>query len=220
MAGVEIQRQQRGRMTISCGTCLPPRANWRPRHTHLARLLLCLPMSTDRPSCSSHRLSPPKPLENPPRISPLPHLLPTLLLHRSHGDCSGLFDSRPKISSHEVLGYEIKVFEAAMRKNTIAVLETGAGKTLIAVMLMKEFGKRLTVDGKKMMIIFLAQTLHLVNQIYEVTQDYTELDEVEYSGSQGIGEWSTDCWEKNVKTRDPSSILLSLERCIVAVPTV
>ncbi|CAL9092686.1 unnamed protein product [Musa textilis] len=106
-----------------------------------------------------------------------------------------------------------------MRKNTIAVLETGAGKTLIAVMLMKEFGKRLIVDGKKMMIIFLAQTLDLVNQ------DYTELDVVEYCGSQGIGEWSTDCWEKNVKTRvvvvmNPQILLDALRHSFQTLDTV
>lgn len=64
------------------------------------------------------------------------------------------------------------MFEAAMRKNTIAVLETGAGKTLIAVMLMKEFGKRLIVDGQKMMIIFLASTVNLVNQVLFYETNY------------------------------------------------
>lgn len=64
------------------------------------------------------------------------------------------------------------MFEAAMRKNTIAVLETGAGKTLIAVMLMKEFGKRLIVDGKKTMIIFLASTVNLVNQMLFYETNY------------------------------------------------
>lgn len=59
-----------------------------------------------------------------------------------------------------------------MRKNTIAVLETGAGKTLIAVMLMKEFGKRLIVDGKKTMIIFLASTVNLVNQMLFYETNY------------------------------------------------
>lgn len=59
-----------------------------------------------------------------------------------------------------------------MRKNTIAVLETGAGKTLIAVMLMKEFGKRLIVDGKKMTIIFLSSTVNLVNQVLFYETNY------------------------------------------------
>ncbi|RRT39458.1 hypothetical protein B296_00059130 [Ensete ventricosum] len=44
--------------------------------------------------------------------------------------------------------------------------------------------------------------VNLVNQQYEVIQDYTELDVVEYCGAQGISEWNTDCWEKNVKTGD------------------
>ena len=59
-----------------------------------------------------------------------------------------------------------------MRKNTIAVPETGAGKTLIAVMLMKEFGKRLIVDGKKMTIIFLSSTVNLVNQVLFYETNY------------------------------------------------
>lgn len=61
-------------------------------------------------------------------------------------------------------------FNVAREKNTIAVLGTGCGKTLIAVMLMNEIGHSMKSSGVKKLIIFLAPTVHLVNQVCLIPQ--------------------------------------------------
>jgi endoribonuclease Dicer len=55
---------------------------------------------------------------------------------------------------------------AAMESNIVAFLETGAGKTLIAVELMKQTAeKKWVAKGQKSLMIFLAPTVHLVKQV-------------------------------------------------------
>lgn len=61
--------------------------------------------------------------------------------------------------------YQIKVYQGALKRNTIAVLETGAGKTMIAIMLMNEIGRLMKESGDKGLIVFLAPQVNLVNQV-------------------------------------------------------
>lgn len=61
--------------------------------------------------------------------------------------------------------YQLEVLAQAKVKNTIAFLETGAGKTLIAVLLMKEKYKLLREEGKRMLAVFLVPKVPLVYQV-------------------------------------------------------
>ncbi|XP_050365532.1 endoribonuclease Dicer homolog 3-like [Argentina anserina] len=100
--------------------------------------------------------------------------------------------------------YQEKVFEVAKRKNTISVLETGAGKTMIAVMLIKHIADQHIIKstGHKKSIVFMAPTVHLVIQQYEVIKRSTTLEVGLYYGAKGVDDWSPECWEVEVNKHD------------------
>jgi hypothetical protein len=47
----------------------------------------------------------------------------------------------------------------------VAIMDTGLRKTLISVLLIKETGQAIRSTGVKILIVFLAPTGHLVNEI-------------------------------------------------------
>lgn len=98
--------------------------------------------------------------------------------------------------------YQLEVLRLAMEKNTIVYLETGCGKTLIAVLLIKEIGCELRERKEKGIIIFLAPTVSLVEQQYEVIKLNSPFNVGEYFGAKGVDNWTIDKWTAEINSHE------------------
>ncbi|XP_062101177.1 endoribonuclease Dicer homolog 3 [Humulus lupulus] len=121
--------------------------------------------------------------------------------------------------------YQLEVYEVAINKNTIAVMETGAGKTLIAVMLIHNIGQTIKSTQVKKIIIFLAPTVHLVNQQFEVIKSHTGFEVGEYYGGKGVDEWTEQVWQNEINQHDvlvmtPQVLLDALRRAFFSLESV
>lgn len=89
-------------------------------------------------------------------------------------DDNGMVHDKPeehkeKPPEEQARQYQLDVLEQAKKKNTIAFLETGAGKTLIAVLLMKSVCTDQQKLNKKMLAVFLVPKVPLVYQVMRPT---------------------------------------------------
>ncbi|XP_022241304.1 endoribonuclease Dicer-like isoform X2 [Limulus polyphemus] len=93
--------------------------------------------------------------------------------------------------------YQVELLESALKRNTIACLGTGTGKTFIALMLIKELAHELRKpyeeDGKR--TIFLVPTVPLVIQQKDRIKEYTDLAVGFFYGEMGVDFWSAKQWE-------------------------
>ena len=76
--------------------------------------------------------------------------------------------AKGKSTEQQARKYQLEVLEQAKTKNTIAFLETGAGKTLIAVLLMQSKHTTMKEQNKKMLAVFLVPKVPLVYQVFHV----------------------------------------------------
>ncbi len=92
------------------------------------------------------------------------------------------------------------LLEKVIEKNGIIYLQTGSGKTYIAVMLIKEnleiLEKKLENGGKR--TVFLAVTVPLIIQQANYIRMHCHLNVGEYYGSKTIDDQVIDLWDKNI----------------------
>ncbi|KVI07498.1 DNA/RNA helicase, DEAD/DEAH box type, N-terminal, partial [Cynara cardunculus var. scolymus] len=89
----------------------------------------------------------------------------------------------------------IEALEQAMKQNTIVFLETGSGKTLIAIMLLRRYA-HLFRKPKPFISVFLVPTVVLVKQQAEAVRKHLDLKVEEYCGEIGVDYWNAANWKK------------------------
>lgn len=61
--------------------------------------------------------------------------------------------------------YQLEGVKKALQANSILYLETGAGKTLVAVLLIKSLARNLRLKDEKRIAVFLVPKVILVHQV-------------------------------------------------------
>ncbi|KAK8288841.1 hypothetical protein V6Z11_D07G147800 [Gossypium hirsutum] len=136
-------------------------------------------------------------------------------------ECNGKMEKKveqpkEKLLEEQARQYQLDVLEQAKRKNTIAFLETGAGKTLIAVLLMKSISDDLQKHNRKMLSVFLVPKVPLVYQQAEVIRERTGFQVGHYCGEMGQDFWDARRWQREFESKQvlvmTAQILLNILR--------
>jgi len=90
--------------------------------------------------------------------------------------------------------YQLDLYKAASRRNVIAYLDTGSGKTFISVLLIRDVHAKCSKTEKpKGSIFFLVPRKVLVKQQADVIKKFTDLEVSEHSGDRS----NEDVWDKS-----------------------
>ncbi|XP_076834628.1 endoribonuclease Dicer [Brachyhypopomus gauderio] len=91
--------------------------------------------------------------------------------------------------------YQVELLEAALEHNTIVCLNTGSGKTFIAVLLIKELSHQVRQeDGKR--TVFLVNTVASVVQQASTVRTHSDLQVGEYTESSAL--WPEEKWSQEI----------------------
>ncbi|CAH2078579.1 unnamed protein product [Thlaspi arvense] len=93
--------------------------------------------------------------------------------------------------------YQVEALEKAIKQNTIVFLETGSGKTLIAIMLLRSYAY-LFRKPSPCFSVFLVPQVVLVTQQGEALKMHTDLKVGMYWGDMGVDFWDSSRWKQEV----------------------
>ncbi|KAL3639558.1 Dicer-like protein 1 [Castilleja foliolosa] len=138
---------------------------------------------------------------------------------KNSSECTGekkVDGPKEKLPEEQARKYQLEVLEHAKRRNTISFLETGAGKTLIAVLLMRSVSTELQKLNKKMLAVFLVPKVPLVYQQAEVIRERTGYQVGHYCGEMGQDFWDARRWQREFESKQvlvmTAQILLNILR--------
>eukprot|EP00850_Spirogloea_muscicola_P011085 SM000067S20362 [mRNA] locus=s67:600775:612007:+ [translate_table: standard] len=122
-------------------------------------------------------------------------------------------------------GYQMEILALAKEQNTIAYLETGCGKTLIAVLLLRSRAHALRRQGHKKLAVFIVPKVCLVTQQADVIGMHTDFVIGRYFGAMGIDCWDRAMWlnefqEKEVLVLTAQILLNVLEAGFLKMQTI
>ncbi|KAF4391118.1 hypothetical protein F8388_009540 [Cannabis sativa] len=94
--------------------------------------------------------------------------------------------------------YQLEALESGMKRNTVVYLETGSGKTLIAIMLLRSYAHLLRKPSQYI-AVFLVPKVVLVSQQADALKKHTDLKVGTYWGDMGVDFWNADKWKEEVE---------------------
>ncbi|XP_022776009.1 endoribonuclease Dicer homolog 2-like isoform X2 [Durio zibethinus] len=94
--------------------------------------------------------------------------------------------------------YQLEAFEKAIEQNTITYLETGSGKTLIAIMLLRSYAY-LIRKPSPFYAVFLVPQVVLVKQQADAVEMHTDLNVSKYWGDMDVDFWDGAKWKQEIE---------------------
>ncbi|XP_045805840.1 endoribonuclease Dicer homolog 2-like [Trifolium pratense] len=111
--------------------------------------------------------------------------------------------------------YQLEALDKAIHENTIVYLETGSGKTLIAIMLLRSYAYHLRKPSPYI-AVFLVPKVVLVEQQANALRNHTDLKVGMFWGDMGVDCWDGDMWKGEMEKHEvlvmTPAILLSCLR--------
>ncbi|GAB7356647.1 hypothetical protein MBLNU459_g7366t2 [Dothideomycetes sp. NU459] len=97
--------------------------------------------------------------------------------------------------------YQIELFERAKQQNTVAVLDTGSGKTLIAVLLLRHIIDQELIDRAEKkahrISFFLVPSVNLVFQQFAVLERNLDHSIERFCGAMKCNLWTREIWDEH-----------------------
>ncbi|KAG5600284.1 hypothetical protein H5410_031654 [Solanum commersonii] len=117
--------------------------------------------------------------------------------------------------------YQLEALETALKQNTIVYLETGSGKTLIAIMLLRSYAYLLRKPSPYI-AVFLVPTVVLVTQQGDSLMMHTNLKVGKYWGEMGVDYWDAATWQQQVDAHEvlvmtPAILLAALRHSFIQI---